>query len=350
MVSKLLDDEEKKEIKRKHSKPMKGIEKAAALMLSLTEERATKLFALMDEHEIKEISQAMALLGMVESGDLELIFEQFSEEMGSAGNLVGSFESTERLLKKALPGDRVNSIMEEIRGPAGRTMWDKLGNINEELLANYLKNEYPQTIALVLSKVKPDHSARILALFPEALAMEVVMRMLRMDSVQKEILYEVENTLKTELMNNLVQGSKNDSYSLMAEIFNNLDRSTEVKFLNALEQRSEDAAERVKALMFTFEDIKRIDGSGIQRILKEADKNKLALALKGGSDEIKELFIKNMSERGAKLLREDMRAMGMVKVRDVDEAQSYLVEITKELSSTGQIEISSGSEEEQFIA
>ena len=128
-------------------------------------------------------------------------------EKATNRNLVGSYESTERLLQKTLPRDRASAIMEEIRGPAGRTMWDKLGNVHEAVLANYLKNEYPQTVAVVLSKVRPDHAARVLALLPDSFAMEVVMRMLRMESVQKDVLDGVERTLRAEFMSNLARGA-----------------------------------------------------------------------------------------------------------------------------------------------
>ena len=175
-----------------------GPQKAAMLMLSLGEEHSAKLFGMMDDEEIKELSQIMANLGTVSANLVERLFVEFADQISSTGSLVGSYESTERLLMKSLPKDRVSTIMEEIRGPAGRTMWDKLGNVNEQVLANYLKNEYPQTVAVVLAKIKPDHAARVLSLLPENFGMEVIMRMLRMEAVQKEVLDGVEKTLRTE--------------------------------------------------------------------------------------------------------------------------------------------------------
>ncbi len=137
-----------------------GAQRAAALMLALGEDQCSRLFAMMHEDEIKDISSAMAQLGAVRADVVERLCVDFAESMGGAGNLVGSYESTERLLQKSLPRERASQIMEEIRGPAGRTMWDKLGNVNEAVLANYLKNEYPQTVAVVLSKVRPEHAAQ----------------------------------------------------------------------------------------------------------------------------------------------------------------------------------------------
>jgi len=326
-----------------------GPQKAALFLLSLGEEHSSRLFSLMDDEEIKEISQVMAALGTVNAALVERLFIEFADAISATGSLVGTYESTERLLMKALPKDRVANIMEEIRGPAGRTMWDKLGNVNEQVLANYFKNEYPQTVAVVLSKIKVDHAARVLALLPENFSMEVIMRMLRMESVQKEVLDGVEKTLRTEFMSNLARTNRRDSHELIADIFNNLDRNSENRFMSALEERNRESAERIKALMFTFEDLVRLDAQGVQTLLRHVEKDKLALALKGASDPIKEMFFKNMSERAGKMLREDMDAMGPVRLREVDEAQALIVTLAKELANSGQIVISEGREEDELV-
>ena len=201
------------------ARALSGPQKAATIMLALGEAQASALFARMHEDEIRDVSAAMAQLGAVPAEVVEALCREFAEQLGQAGNLVGTFESTERLLMKTLPRDRVAQIMEEIRGPAGRTMWDKLGNVNEAVLANYLKNEYPQTVAVVLTKVRAEHAARVLALLPEGFAMEVVMRMLRIETVQ-EALEGVERTLKAEFMSNLARSQRREPHEMMAEIFN----------------------------------------------------------------------------------------------------------------------------------
>ena len=325
---------------------LSGAQRAAILMLALGEEHCSRLFAMMHEDEIKEISSAMAQLGSVRADVVERLCTDFTDGMGTSGNLVGSFESTERLLQKTLPRDRALQIMEEIRGPAGRTMWDKLGNVNEAVLANYLKNEYPQTVAVVLSKVRPDHAARVLTLLPDSFAMEVVMRMLRMESVQKDVLDGVEKTLRAEFMSNLARSTRRDAHEMMADIFNNLDRQSETRFIAALEERNRDAAERIKALMFTFNDLARLSGAAVQTLLRAVEKDKLPLALKGASEKIRDLFFKNLSERAAKMLRDDIEALGPVKVRDVDDAQAGIVLVAKDLAAQGQIEISESADEE----
>ncbi len=318
------------------ARKLTGPEKAAVILLSLGEDH-TRLWQGLDEDEIKEISQAMASLGTVSAQVVEELLVEFVSGMSGSGAVMGSFEQTQRLLASFMPGDRVEGLMEEIRGPAGRTMWDKLGNVNEAVLANYLKNEYPQTVAVVLSKVKPDHASRVLTSLPEDFALECVQRMLRMEPVQREILDKIEQTLRTEFMSNLARTSKRDSHEMMADIFNSFDRQTEARFIGALEERNREAAERIRALMFVFEDLAKLDPGGIQTLLRAVEKDSLGLALKGASESLRELFFSNMSERAAKIMREDMESMGPVRLKDVDQAQMAMVQVAKDLAAKGEI-------------
>jgi flagellar motor switch protein FliG len=318
------------------ARKLTGPEKAAVILLSLGEDH-TRLWQGLDEDEIKEISQAMASLGTVSAAVVEELLVEFVSGMSGSGAVMGSFEQTQRLLASFMPTDRVEGLMEEIRGPAGRTMWDKLGNVNEAVLANYLKNEYPQTVAVVLSKVKPDHAARVLTSLPEDFALECVQRMLRMEPVQREILDKIEQTLRTEFMSNLARTSKRDSHEMMADIFNSFDRQTEARFIGALEERNREAAERIRALMFVFEDLAKLDPGGIQTLLRAVEKDSLGLALKGSSESLRELFFSNMSERAAKIMREDMESMGPVRLKDVDQAQMAMVQVAKDLAAKGEI-------------
>src|ERR1700754_5055581 len=328
---------------------LSGAERSAIVMLSLGEEHSQKIWQMMDEDEIKEVPQVMSTLGTVSSNLIEKLLVDFVSQMSGTGSLMGSYESTERLLTRFMPEDKVGQIMEEIRGPAGRTMWDKLGNVNESVLANYLKNEYPQTVAVVLSKIKSEHAARVLAALPEEFALEVVQRMLRMESVQKDILDKVEQTLRVEFMSNLARTAKRDAHEMMAEIFNNFDRQTESRFLTSLEERSRDSAERIKALMFTFEDLGKLDPGSVQTLLRHVEKDKLALALKGATDTLRDVFFSNMSERAGKILREDMESLGPVRLKDVDEAQMRMVNVAKDLANKGEIMISAGGAEDELV-
>ena len=328
---------------------LSGPQKAGMFMLSIGPKQSGALFERMDDEEIRELSVAMSSLGAMSSNMVERLFVEFADQLSSAGGLVGSFSTTERLLAGAMDEERVAGIMEEMRGPAGRTMWDKLGNVNETVLANYLRNEYPQTVAVVLSKIKTDHASRVLGVLPENFSLEVIMRMLRMEAVQKEILDHVERTLRSEFMTNLASATQRDSHEHMADIFNNLDRNTETRFMTALDERNRESAERIRALMFTFDDLVRLDAAGIQVLLRQVDKDQLGLALKGAAEDVKDLFFSNMSERAGKMMREDMEAMGAVRLKDVDEAQAAVVANAKALADSGEIVISSGDEESEMV-
>ncbi|MCF6343547.1 MAG: flagellar motor switch protein FliG [Devosiaceae bacterium] len=329
---------------------LKGDEKAAVLLLALGPDFGKPIFEELDEIEIRQLSRAMVNLGSITQQMLDELLIEFVTGVSSTGSISGNPDSTEALLLSFLPSERVDTIMEEIRGPAGRNMWEKLSNVQEDILANYLKNEYPQTIAVVLSKISTDHASRVLGVMNEELALDVVQRMLSLDPVQKEILEKIENTLRTEFMSTLSHTQRRDSHEQMAEIFNSFDRQTEARFMTSLEDNDRESAEKIKELMFTFEDLSRLDGTAIQTLLQAIDKKDTGLALKGANDSVKEFFFSNMSARAAKLLKDDMEAMGPVRLKDVDEAQGRIVSSAKDLAARGDILIAKNNGTEEMVA
>jgi flagellar motor switch protein FliG len=329
---------------------LSGDEKAAVLLLALGPDLGRPILSELDEAEVRGLSRAMIRLGPITQDMLDALFVEFVTNVSSNGTIAGNTETTQRLLLSFLPQERVDAIMEEIRGPAGRNMWEKLSNVQEDVLANYLKNEYPQTIAVVLSRIATDHASRVLALFPEELALDVVERMLGLDPVQKDILEKIEATLRTEFMSTLSHSKRRDSHEQMAEIFNSFDRQTEARFITSLEEADREGAERIKALMFTFEDLSRLDSAALQGLLGKMDKKDLALALKGANEQVKEFFFTNMSARAGKLLKDDMDAMGPVRLKDVDEAQGRMVSTAKDMAARGEIVIAKGKADEQMVA
>ena len=332
---------------RPKSKPLSGPRRAAILMLALGEQYGGKVWSQLDDDEVRELSIQMSTLGTVEADTVEDLLLEFVSRMSASGALMhstpqnGCCSNTFRR--------RVNGIMDEIRGPAGRNMWEKLSNVQEEVLANYLKNEYPQTIAVVLSKLKPEHAARVLAILPEDMALDVVNRMLKMEAVQKEVIERVEQTLRSEFMSNLSQTRRRDAHEVMAEIFNNFDRQTETRFITSLEEDNREAAERIKALMFTFDDLIKLDSASAQTLMRNIDKDKLAIALKSANEEVRGFFMGNMSSRAGKMLMDDMAAMGPVRLRDVDEAQALLVNLAKDLAAKGEITLTKNRADEELV-
>jgi flagellar motor switch protein FliG len=348
-VANLMADLASRPQVNKGRRKLKGPEKAAVLMIALGEQYGGKIFSLLDDDELREISTVMASLGMIEAESVEELLLEFVSRMSASGALLGSYDVAERLLKQYLPQERVGGIMDDIRGPAGRNMWEKLAHVHEEVLANYLKNEYPQTVAVVLSKLRAENAARVLAILPEDFGLDVVTRMLKMEAIQKDVIEGVEETLRTEFMSNLSQTRRRDAHEAMAEIFNNFDRSTETRFMTALEEENGDAADRIKALMFTFDDLVKLDSGSAQTLLRKFEKDKLAIALKGASEPVRQFFFGNMSTRGAKMLVDDMQALGPVRLRDVDEAQTLLVNIAKDLAAKGEILIAKSRGDEELV-
>src|ERR1700674_3397420 len=334
-----------------HGKTRKltGPERAAVLMLALGQQYGANIWSQLDDDELREISIVMSTLGTIEAESVESLLLEFVSRMSASGALMGNYDTTERLLQQYLPAERVGGIMDEIRGPAGRNMWEKLSNVQEEVLANYLKNEYPQTIAVVLSKLRPEHSARVLAILPEDMALDVVGRMLRMEAVQKEVIERVEQTLRTEFMSNLSQTRRRDAHEVMAEIFNNFDRQTETRFITSLEEDNRESAERIKALMFTFDDLIKLDAGSAQTLMRHVDKDKLATAPEGATETVRQSLLKNMSTRAAKMLLDDMQALGPVRLRDVDEAQALLVNLAKDLAAKGEIMLAKNRADDELV-
>lgn len=325
---------------------LKGAQKVAIVMLSMSEQNATKLFSMLSEDEIREVSHAMSHLGSVSQDVVDKILQQFITSFSGDGNYFGNLQTTKKLLERVLDKDRVDSLMEEIQGPQGKNTWEKLGNVNEEMLAIYLRNEHPQTAALVISKMNPEHSAKILGNLPESFAYEVIVRMLNMGSVKREVLDRVERILRAEFISSISKTQKRDTFEMMADIFNSLDRNSEVRYMSMLEKKFPEAADKIKNLMFTFEDLIKIDTKGIQTLLRAIDKSKLTVALKGSSDKIRDLFLSNMSQRAARIIQEELESLGPIRVREVDESQSEIINVAKELIAKGEIDLAEGESDE----
>lgn len=325
-----------------------GAEKAAVLMLALGEDHAAKLLSRLEIDEVAAISRTMSHLGRVEADLVERLLRDFGQLVAAPGDVTGGLETTEKFLGRFLDAPKVESIMEGIRGPAGRTVWDKLGKVDEATLASYLGHEHPQTVAVVLARIEPAHAARVLASLSGELSIDVMLRMLNAEVVRKDVLADVERTLRAEFLGGLARGNRRDGHEAVADIFNYFDRGTEGRLIASLEERDKGAAERVRALMFTFEDLAKLDGAGVQALLRSAGNDRIGVALKGASEKLKELFFANMSERAAKILKEDMQSAGPVRLRDVEEAQLTLVNKAKELVASGEVFLA-GSSDDQLV-
>ncbi|MGL4496948.1 MAG: flagellar motor switch protein FliG [Beijerinckiaceae bacterium] len=334
---------------RRYEEALTGPQKAAVVLLALGDEYGAQIWKMFDEDEVRMLSAAMSQLGTIEAHAVEDLIVDFVTKMSASGGITGSFDKTEMLLSKVLPKNQIDAIMEEIRGPAGRNMWQKLSNVDSEVLANFLKNEYPQTIAVILSKIRTEHTAKVLAALPDDLAIDVVHRMLKLEGVQKDALERIEETLRTEFVSNLSHTSRRDPHEMIAEIFNAFDRQTETRFLTALDDINRDAAKRIRSLMFTFDDLVKLDPASMQTLLRAVDKPALTKALKGASESVRKFFFSNMSTRAAKVLEDDMAALGPMRLKDIDDSQTKVVYMAKELADKGEIMIAKNRSEDELI-
>src|SRR5918994_1956471 len=257
---------------------MDGAQRAAVLLLLLGEKHGEPIWGMLEEDEVKKISYAMAQLGSIEPKAVERLIVEFVSRLSAGGAVTGSLDRTEELLAKIFPGEQVSSIMSEIKGASGRRMWQRLSHIEPEVLANYLRNEYPQTVAVILSRLRPDHTARVLSIFPDDFSVDVVNRMLRMETVQKEALEYIEETLRSHVA-----------------------------------------------------------------------KETLGRALKGANETARAFFFSNMSTRAAKNLQDEMASMGPIRLKDVDESQTKMVNLAKELAEKGEIMITKNRAEEELV-
>lgn len=336
-------------ISTKDISKLTGAQRVAIVLLSLSDSDATKVFSLMAEDEITEISHAMSHLGSVSPEVIDSVMSQLNSELIGDSMFLGNLHTTEKLLEKVLDKERVVALMDEIKGPQGRNTWEKLANVNEELLALYFRNEHPQTAALVLSKIAPDHAAKVLSNLPDSFAFEVISRILSLGNVKKEVLEKVERILRVEFISSAGKTQKSNSFEMLAEIFNNLDRSSESKFMNMLENTIPEAAAKIRDMMFTFEDLVKIDSRGIQRLLRDVEKSTLTMALKGASEDLKKVLFASMSQRAAKIIQEDLMSLGSVRVKDVDSARSDVVMVAKALIENGEIDVSMSADDEELI-
>ncbi|KQP07568.1 MAG: flagellar motor switch protein FliG [Methylobacterium sp.] len=328
---------------------MPGTQRAAALLLLLGDTDGAPIWQMLDEDEIKKVSHAMVQLGSLEAETVEKLIVDFVSRLSSGGGITSNFERTESLLLKIFPQDQVSSIMAEIKGASGKRVWASLTQIDPEILASFLRNEYPQTVAVVLSKVRSEYAAKVLTILPEDFAIDVLNRMLRMETVQKEALRHIEETLRVEFVSTIAQTTRRDAHELMADVFNAFDRQTEGRFLSALDQANRGSAKKIRQLMFTFEDLLKLDPGSVQTLLRKVDNDTLCRALKGADERVRGFFLGNMSTRAAKNITDEMGSLGPIRLKDVDEAQAKMTELAKELAEKGEIMIAKSSGEEELV-
>lgn len=320
---------------------MNGTDKAAILLLYLGPEATSKVFEHMDDLEIKRISQSMARLGHVPRNSIQEVVNEYMDITDpETGMFSQGEEFVRKILEKALGPAKAEILLKELSVANYGDMTDMLANMDSKTIANFLSQEHPQTIAVILAKLKAKHTSEIIGYLPQELQAEVVMRIADVDQVSPEIIAEIEDVMRRELSAaGGVQRFKVGGVEKVVDMFNHFDRSREKQILDKLDVIKPPLAEVIRKHLFTFEDFIHLDDRGIQAIMREVSNDTLTLALKAATDELKEKIFRNISSRAGEMIKEDLEVMGPVRLSDVERAQSEIIKIVRRLEEEGQLVI-----------
>jgi flagellar motor switch protein FliG len=331
---------------------MSNSQKVAALLIALGPKTASEIMKnIEDEVEVEHIALEIASLQRINPETFNAILAEFYALFQASGYLAsGGVSYARQLLNEAYGENQADKILERLVATLQTNPFDFFNNADPAQLATSFQNENPQLVALVLAYLKPERSAAILgALSPEMQA-DVAHRIAEMDRTNPEILREVERIMENKFSSVVTADfSMAGGVESLAEIINRSDRTTEKSILDSLEMKDPEIAEQVRELMFVFEDIIHLDDRSIQRVLREVDTKDLALSLKGSNADVQEKIFRNMSERASTMLKDDMEYMGPVRAKDVQEKQTFIVSIIRALEGTGEIVVSRGTAEDDFI-
>jgi len=325
----------------KSVKQLTGEDKAAILLFALGPEASAPLVQSMDDQTLRRLGSRMAELGKIEADVLNSVTDEYLKMHRSEDPLMRSGHSdVESLFRFAIENDRADRLLSELNAPKTLTIWDKLSRLKAEMIANSISDEHPQTIALILAHIDSGVASRVIALLPEDMQLSVVMRMSKIESVPKELVRDIEETLEKELAD--MQGDSGISFDGMVsvvDILKGLEKEVARPILDQLRDKDEGLFAQVDRLLLIFEDLIELSDRDIQTILKHISSDDLVKAMKGGSDDVADRFFDNMSQRAAEIMREDMAVMGPMKLADVEDAQQTVLKIIRKLDDDGAINL-----------
>ncbi len=324
---------------------LQGSQKTAVLLLALGDKFTAEIFKRMDRREITAISKAIFELEPVPKEVVEEVLREFHSELVSTqDSVMGGQEPLKRMLLKNVDTETAKYIMDTLNLDTGPVPFRELERVSPRLLSQLLRNEHPQTLALILGHLLPDQAAQLLTMLPAGVRAEVLMRLAHLETVPEEMLLEVDRVLQSQLIAmGGKEGKKVGGVNAVAEILNQVERATEEEVLSEIEEESAQMAEDIRNLMFVFEDCKVLDDKAMREVLKEVSNDDLTMALRGASDDLKEKFFANMSERAGQMIREELEFMGPAKLSDVEASQQNIVRVVRSLETAGKIMIARGS-------
>ncbi|MBI3128974.1 MAG: flagellar motor switch protein FliG [Candidatus Tectomicrobia bacterium] len=332
---------------------LNGSEKAAILLLNIGEELAAKVLQKMAEDEIQHLGNYMASIGVVAPDAAKKVNQEFLARLAGGptkGFNVGNVASVRKLLEAALGADQAESVISNLSVPTEEAGIETLRILDAKTIANFLKNEHPQTIALILAHLESEKSSDVLSYLSEAIRGEVAYRMATLDRIPPGIINDLDTILGNELAaSGSGQSQMVGGVASVAELLNHVDKANENLIISKIEELNPELADNIRQLMFTFDDLIFVDDRGIQLILREVSNEELTIGLKGAGDEVKEKLFKNLSERAAAMIKEDLESMGPVRLSDVEKAQQNIVRIAKRLEDEGKIIIARGGGGDVFL-
>jgi flagellar motor switch protein FliG len=327
---------------------IRPVQKAALVLIALGAEKASKILGNLNEGEAEKLSIEIARLQNISGEVLSSVVEEFYEMMMANQYIVeGGIEFAKSVLEKAWGKKKAEEIIKRVEAATEVSAFYLLQTVDDKQLLNFLQNEHPQTASLILANLKPQQAASILSELPEESQYEIAYRVATMEKTSPDLIDDIEYVLRDQL-GSVFGGSlsKTGGIGSVAEILNSVSRTAEKRILTNLRERDSQLANEITDLMFLFEDIAKLPNATIQRIMKEVDSKSLALALKATSNDLRDVIFKNMSERAAAMLKEELEYLGAVRVKDVENAQKDILETARRLEEQGEIVLSRGEEEE----
>lgn len=338
----------------KDGRQLTGAEKAAIMLIAVGDQLAGKILEELDDSEIAKLSGYMTALGNVPSNTVDEVAEEFVEvmESGEGGIVAGGRDFLRKMLESTMDADKASELLDSLSWGAEEE--DTTGggleavrNLDPTTIASFLKNEHPQTCAIIMAHLDPQRAALVIKELPERFQGEVTFRLATLERIPPGVIKELDAALAQEFRaTGAMEGSQIGGIEAVAEIVNNLDRTTETAILSEVESINPELAESIRNLMFVFEDLNGIDTRGMQAVLKEINSDDLILAIKTASEPLKEKIFASMSERAALMMKEDLEAMGPVKVSDVETAQASIIRIVKRMEEEGKVAIAGAGGEE----
>lgn len=336
---------------KKKERELSATDKAAIVLFSLGEDIASDVLQYLHHDDVRELSKSMTKMESLPGRRVEEVVNEFHDVVSNEEGVIVSIgeDYIKTVISKVLGEKTAERLLESISLQEDSSYLEIFRNLDIKVLAEFVKNEHPQTISLVLSQLLPDEAGYVLSSLPENLQVDVLDRLAKLDTIPPDLMRDVANVLDSEIKTAQTGPKRYGGVKAISEMLNSIDRQLSSSILARVEEQDPDMAEEIRQNMFIFEDLLKIEERGIQEILKEITTDVLAKAMKTASDPIKEKIFKNMSERAADMLREDIEDMGPTRLTDIEKAQNEVVKIALKLADEGKIFISGGSEGDVFV-